>query len=280
MNFAEALATLRHEGPARAAESALLGQWLLAGADLDHDGGDATAAPGAAGDAVVLTRGRASGVLHRVPWARDAKRIAVLVDGRTLSLERGDVSVETHASLGGEARDTVIFKDAPAPSGFGVDTDELLLRGALTRIALIAGALDRVYEITVRYAAERSQFGRPIGSFQAVQAHLVTVAQQAALAGVAAAATAQRPGGFEIAAGKLLANRAALVAGRAAHQVLGARGTTREHALGRLTLRLWAWRSEYGDEHRWSTRLGAAMARAGADSMYPAITGGSAILEV
>ena len=150
----------------------------------------------------------------------------------------------------------------------------------LTRIALMAGALDRVYEITVRHASDRRQFGRPIGSFQAVQQHLVTIAQQAALAGVAADATARRPGGFEIAAGKLLANRAALTAGRAAHQVLGARGTTREHPLGQLTRRLWAWRSEYGDEHHWSTRLGAAAARAGADSLYPAITGGSTVVSV
>ena len=116
---------------------------------------------------------------------------------------------------------------------------------------------------------DRRQFGRPIGSFQAVQQHLVTIAQQTALAGVAADATARRPHGFEIAAGKLLANRAALTAGRAAHQVLGARGTTREHPLGALTCRLWAWRSEYGDEHHWSTRLGAAVARAGADEPLP-----------
>ena len=150
----------------------------------------------------------------------------------------------------------------------------------MTRIALMAGALDRVYEITVRYASERHQFGRPIGSFQAVQRHLVTIAQQAALAGVAADARARRPGGFEIAAGKLLANRAALSAGRAAHQVLGARGTTREHPLGALTCRLWAWRSEYGNEHRWSTRLGAAAVRAGADRLYPAITGGSTVMSV
>ena len=161
-----------------------------------------------------------------------------------------------------------------------MDRDELFMRGALTRIALMAGALDRVYEIAVRYAADRRQFGRPIGSFQAVQQHLVTIAQQAALAGVAADATARRPHGFEIAAGKLLANRAALIAGRAAHQVLGARGTTREHPLGQLTCRLWAWRSEYGDEHHWSTRLGAAVADAGADGLYPAITGGSTILSV
>jgi hypothetical protein len=96
----------------------------------------------------------------------------------------------------------------------------------------------------------------------------------------AADATARRAGGFEIAAGKLLANRAALTAGRAAHQVLGALGTTREHPLGALTCRLWAWRSEYGDEHRWSTRLGAAAVRAGADGLYPAITGGSTVMSV
>ena len=174
----------------------------------------------------------------------------------------------------------MLFDGAPARSGPGVDAEALFMRGALTRIALMAGALDRVYEIAVRHAGERRQFGRPIGSFQAVQQHLVTIAQQAALAGVAADATARRPGGFEIAAGKLLANRAALSAGRAAHQVLGARGTTREHPLGQLTRRLWAWRSEYGDEHHWSTRLGAGVARAGADSVYPAITGGSTVVSV
>jgi acyl-CoA dehydrogenase len=97
---------------------------------------------------------------------------------------------------------------------------------------------------------------------------------------VAAEATVRCAGGFEIAAGKLLANRAALSAGRSAHQVLGARGTTREHPLGQLTCRLWAWRSEYGDEHHWSTRLGMSVARAGADSVYPAITGGSGVVSV
>jgi acyl-CoA dehydrogenase len=183
-------------------------------------------------------------------------------------------------NLAGDPRDTVVLDGVLARSGPGVDREELLLRGALTRIALMAGALDRVYEIAVRHASERRQFGRPIASFQAVQQHLVNIAQQVALAGVAAEATARRAGGFEIAAGKLLANRAALSAGRSAHQVLGARGTTREHPLGQLTCRLWAWRSEYGDEHRWSTRLGAAVARAGADSVYPAITGGSTVVSV
>jgi acyl-CoA dehydrogenase len=132
----------------------------------------------------------------------------------------------------------------------------------------------------VQHARDRVQFGRPIGRFQAVQAHLVTIAQQAALAGVAVDAAIEREGAFEIAAAKLLASRAALTAGRAAHQVLGARGVTLEHPLSLETRRLWSWRSECGDERYWSERLGSAAGLGGADRLYPAITAGSAELEV
>ena len=69
-------------------------------------------------------------------------------------------------------------------------------------------------------------------------------------------------------------------AGRAAHQVLGARGVTLEHPLSLETRRLWSWRSEYGDERYWAERLGTAALHAGADHLYPAITAGSAELEV
>ncbi len=280
MTVAQAMAVLRERGPDRDAEIALLGGWLLERAGLGTEAAQVTVVPGGARDSLVLADGHLSGTAHRVPWARDAAAVALLLDGRVLVVDCAAVAIHPHANLAGDARDAVVFERAPARSGRGVDAEELFMRGALTRIALMAGALDRVYEIAVRHAGDRRQFGRPIGSFQAVQQHLVTIAQQAALLTIAADAAARRPGGFEIAAGKLLANRAALSAGRAAHQVLGARGTTREHPLGQLTCRLWAWRSEYGDEHRWSTRLGAAVARAGADSVYPAITGGSTVVSV
>jgi acyl-CoA dehydrogenase len=294
MTDGEDLAALREHGPDRAVESRLLGEWLLARAGVSGEPGEVTVAragasgepgevtvaPGSGRDSLVLRGDEVSGTAHRVPWAREAKWIAVLLDGRALVVDRAAVTVQPRVNLAGDARDTVMFDGATARSGPGVDAGELFMRGALTRIALMAGALDRVYEIAVRYAGERRQFGRPIGSFQAVQQHLVTIAQQAALVGIAADATARRPGGFEIAAGKLLANRAALSAGRAAHQVLGARGVTLEHPLGRHTRHLWAWRSEYGDEHHWSTLLGGALAQAGADSLYPAITGGSTAVSV
>ena len=41
-----------------------------------------------------------------------------------------------------------------------------------------------------------------------------------------------------------------------AHQVHGAIGVTREHDLHRYTLRLVAWRSEFGAASWWSRRLG------------------------
>ena len=144
---------------------------------------------------------------------------------------------------------------------------------------LMSGALERMSELTLEYTAERRQFGRPVGRFQAVQQYLVSGAQDAALVGMAgrvAAREAERgPARFEIAAAKLLAGRAAQSATRAAHQAHGAMGMTREYPLHHLSRRLWAWRSEYGDERFWSERLGREIAAAGADALYPTIAGGS-----
>lgn len=212
---------------------------------------------------------------RRVPWARDAERVAVPGVG---SFARADVDIQPGENLAGEPRDRVSFDPARAEP-LDADAAALFLRAALVRVVLMAGALDIIRDMTIAYAGEREQFGRPIARFQAVQQHLVTVAQHAALVGVAAEAAARSREAFEVAAAKLLANRAAVAATRAAHQVHGARGTTREYPLHEQTRRLWAWRSEQGDDRYWATRLGAAAARAGADDLYPAITGGSAVLE-
>lgn len=261
---------LRQDGPSAEVESELLGAWLLARAGIDPRGDLVTVAPGS---------GAVGGTWTRVPWARRADRIALMRSGHLCLVSREEVEVKEGTNLAGEERDTVVMDRAPAGVAVGGDHDALLLRGALVRAALMAGALERISAMAISYSGERVQFGRPIASFQAVQAHLVTIAQQAALVAVATDAATKRERGFEIATAKLLANRAAVIAGRAAHQVLGARGTTLEHPLSRETRRLWAWRSEYGAERFWGTRLGAAAVKAGADRLYPAITAGSGELE-
>jgi len=49
------------------------------------------------------------------------------------------------------------------------DADDLLDRAATAMSAEMLGAADRVLEMTVAYAKDRVQFGRPIGGFQAVK---------------------------------------------------------------------------------------------------------------
>jgi len=130
--------------------------------------------------------------------------------------------------------------------------------------------------MTVRYAQDRVQFGRPIGKFQAVQQNLAVMAGQAAAAAAAAdlAADAFANGMalLPIAAGKARAGEAAGIAAAIAHQVHGAIGFTFEHDLHFYTRRLWSWRDEFGHETAWNRAIGHHMAQAGADALWPTIT--------
>jgi acyl-CoA dehydrogenase len=72
----------------------------------------------------------------------------------------------------------------------------------------------------------------------------------------------------------VLADDAARIATRAAHQAHGAMGMTQEYALHHATRRLWSWCHEYGDGRYWSDRLGNLIVRHGADELYPLVAGG------
>ncbi|MFD7668579.1 acyl-CoA dehydrogenase family protein [Streptomyces sp. NPDC059788] len=54
--------------------------------------------------------------------------------------------------------------------------DALERRGAAATCAEMVGGAQRVLDLTLAYATERRQFGRPIGSFQAVQHHCADMA--------------------------------------------------------------------------------------------------------
>jgi acyl-CoA dehydrogenase len=259
-----------HAAPVPLAEAALAG-WLV-DAPLS---GPVSVAP--AGD-LRLEDDRVSGTATRVPWGHAVDRMVALIEGQAVLVAVASATrIERHVNLAGEPRDTLFF-DRAEPEDTRPARCDLRERGALTRAALMAGALTAMARLTVSYAGERRQFGRPIAAFQAVQQHLVGIAQEASLVQAAVDGAARAPGPFEVAAAKALASRAAQAATRAAHQVHGAMGMTQEYRLHHLSRRLWAWRNEYGDERHWAARLGRAAATAGADSLYPAITGGSEAL--
>jgi acyl-CoA dehydrogenase len=279
--------------PLPLAETGVLGGWRLAGAGLTVPDGPITVVPGTRRDDVALRDGTLTGSAHRVPWARAVDQVVVLTHSPKTTpviavVDRADVAIESAVNLAGEPRDSVTFDAvaprALAPAAPGVDAGALQLRGALSRVALMAGALERLSELTVEYTDGRRQFGKAVGSFQAVQAHLVHGAQDMVLVTVALAAAARATehgsARFEITAAKVLADQAASTATRHAHQAHGAMGMTREYPLHHLTRRLWSWRSEFGDERRGSRALGDVVVAAGADQLYPLITGGASALDV
>ena len=219
-----------------------------------------------------------SGTARRVPWARHAAHIAVIcsgAEGATLALvetARGQIS--EGQNLAAEPRDDVCFDGAAAmQSAGGVSPALLHEQAALLRAAQIAGALEKILSMTVQYAGERRQFGRPIAKFQAVQHHLAVLAGHTAAACAALEAAVAAPGFLGVAAAKACASEAAGEAAAIAHQVHGAIGFTVEHALHRHTKALWAWREEYGNETYWNRRLGAEMAALGGAGLWPEIVG-------
>jgi acyl-CoA dehydrogenase len=267
----------RHAAPVPLAETMMAG-WLLAGAGIAVPDGPLTILT----ERLSLTRdGRLTGTARRVPWGRHAVAAAALVeteDGLMAALvPAAGWSVTPGANLALEPRDDLTLDTAvsAAPAAPGIDHAALRRLGAAMRCLAIAGALETVLAMTVKYAEERVQFGRPIGKFQAIQHNLAILAGQAVAAGaaadIAAAAVACVLAIAPIAAAKARAGEAASIAAGIAHQTHGAIGFTQEHALHFFTKRLWSWRDEFGNEAEWSVALGRLAASVGADRLWPEI---------
>ena len=283
----DALEVLRlagyHGAPLPIAETGLLGGWLLTQGGFELPAGIVTVAPGSPHDTLTIAPdGTVSGSAHMVPWGRVAERLAVVVGGRIASIPLDQALVTPYPSLAGEPRDTLTFNavkadvaDAPA----GVDATALRFRGALSRVALMAGAMEKMSQLTVSYTRERRQFGKPVAQFQAVQQHLVWASQDAALTRMAAESAGRQAdrgdARFEIASAKLVANQAATRATKACHQAHGAMGMTQEYPLHHYSRRLWTWRTEYGGVREWSRWVGERAIAQGADGLYPLISGGT-----
>ena len=282
--FAVLRAAGRFAAPVPLAETLMAG-WLLARAGISAPSGALTIAPVHADGRITLgSDGRLAGRARRVPFARNAVHLAVLVhrgDGEpaVALVAAAGLPISHDQSLAGEPRDTVSFDGAIPETVKPTDIDQDMLQrlGAAVRAQQMAGALEKILEQSVQYALDRSQFGRPIAKFQAVQHNLATLAGEVAAAGAAADLAAEAcagpdPGMAEIAIAKVRAGEAAGNGAAIAHQVHGAMGFTYEHTLHHATRRLWSWREEFGNEAVWARHLGRMVAERGADQLWPFIT--------
>ncbi|KZX55047.1 acyl-CoA dehydrogenase [Halioglobus sp. HI00S01] len=128
-----------------------------------------------------------------------------------------------------------------------------LNRGALGAAAQALGLAQRMIDISVQYTSERQQFGKAIGTFQAVKHHMANVAVRLeyAKAPVHRAAYSIAHGeavaAHAVSQAKLVACEAANLAAKNCIQVHGAMGYTWEVDLHIFMKKAWAMANTWGD---------------------------------
>jgi alkylation response protein AidB-like acyl-CoA dehydrogenase len=261
----------------------LLAGWLLSRAGLKAPQGAMSVAPVRPGDRITLNAdGTLSGQARGVPFAKDARHLAVLAGGMVALVETKACRLGDGASLASEPQNAVTFEHVKPLAVGKADLDQtaLMLMGCTVRSVETAGALEAILDMTVRYANERVAFERPIAKFQAVQHNLARLAGEVSAAMTAAYSAADaiaRGGAFddtvflETTAAKIRSAEAAQEGAAIAHQVHGAIGFTSEHILHRYTLRMLAWRDDFGNESYWAAALGNKIAARGADEFWPLV---------
>jgi alkylation response protein AidB-like acyl-CoA dehydrogenase len=125
-------------------------------------------------------------------------------------------------------------------------------RGALACAAQALGACDRMIALSVAYTSERRQFGRPIGSFQAVKHMLANVkvkleyARPVVMRAAYSVAHGSPRRSVHVSMAKLAATEAAKLAARVALQCHGAIGYTWEQDLHLWMRRAWSLDQAWG----------------------------------
>lgn len=252
----------RHAADIPVAESTTAA-WALAEAGLPSESSTSLSIP-VGPSPLTIRDGVVSGTLADVPWGGSVDLVVAIVDGTTIAVRTADAAVRPGVDLAGQPRDTLVLDQVtPAGMAAGASADQLRRRAVALRIALTAGALQAVAELTRRYVAERVQFGKPIGAFQAVQAHVVQLEQMSVMTTALAERLALEPElhEFDVMSAQLVSAENALVAARATHQAHGAIGMTREYRLQGYTRRLHTWSGDFGEPLDLSARLGAVASR-------------------
>jgi len=235
-------------------EAVLVVEAVTRAAGVVSIGASALVAPGVAG---ALLPGPVALALQ---GCREPVRFAP--QARTLLLDAGDEARLIPLVPGASARAIRSnfmlplgrFESLPEGESLGPGSGERLRR--FWRLALAAecvGAMRAALDETVAFVKRRRQFGRAIGSFQAVQHRLAEcavliegsrwLALEAAAHGAQAEAVALAAAHAGSAANRVFAET---------HQLSGAMGFTREHDLHVWTMRLQVLRRELGGttEHR------------------------------
>ncbi|HWA66292.1 MAG TPA: acyl-CoA dehydrogenase [Mycobacteriales bacterium] len=226
----------------------------------------------AAGDTFVVT-----GCKPLVLAAGDASHLVVTAqahDGLAVFLvdpHAAGVTIEPYITIDGRGAGRVRLRDVVLPA------ESLLLRDAATRIDQVVadatvylaaesvGAMEALFRMTASYATTRTQFGKPIASFQTVAHRLADMKialtkAHASLLYVTALCEAGLASASDISVLKAQTGRLGRALAEAAVQTHGGVGMTDELAVGHLLKRLLANDALFGDAELHLRRLGLSTA--------------------
>jgi alkylation response protein AidB-like acyl-CoA dehydrogenase len=197
-----------------------------------------------------------------VPFGMLADLVLGNLDGDTVLLD-GARARRAASGVHGSLCGTLTWARDAVPSPLDHRGEDVLTFSAAIHAAALAGAMDRVFAMTLQYCNERSQFGKSIGKFQAVQHQLSVMAQHVAATGMAAelafASIDRVPQRLPTAIAKARASMAVTLVASTAHALHGAIGVTEEYDLQLYTRRMHEWRMADGSEIWWNRVVGQAL---------------------
>lgn len=182
------------------------------------------------------------------PRALDADIAGLVLIADDIGVREAQAGAQ-HESIDATRR---VFDVQPKEAGISLDTSRAIDFGVLAISAQLIGAGQALLDRAVAYAKQRSQFGRPIGSYQAVKHKLADVHIALELArplvyGAALSLADQSPtAARDASAAKVAAAKAAYLAARSALQTHGAIGFTAEYDLSLWILKVRALTSAWG----------------------------------
>jgi alkylation response protein AidB-like acyl-CoA dehydrogenase len=206
----------------------------------------------ASGDAIVAVEGPADGY---AAWADEADLAIVMRDGALHALPRESYRVRALTSVD-PARPIGAIEADVGSHTLVVDYDDVTTppgtRAALGVASMLNGLAMHLLDMTVDYVKDREQFGRPVGSFQAIKHKLASMhvaiasARPAAWYAASAIANGESDAFTASSVAKIAASSTEELCNREALQCHGGIGFTWEHDLHLWLKRGMALRSAFG----------------------------------
>ncbi len=259
------------------------GEALYAVAYLEADGDPAGPSPTttASADGADFTL---SGNKCFVPNAHVAERVFCVARTRPgnsatrglslFALPPDDPSIHTRqmTTIPGDKQFEITYAETPVSAdaligrlhGAGLPLQRALLRATALKCAEMVGGAQAALDLTVDYAKQRVQFGRPIGAFQAVQHHCSDMYRDLEMGRLLAynagwLLSQGQPAEAAVASAKLKLSRVYPAITRLAHQITGGVGYYTEYPLELYTRRALAAASAYGGADYQAARLGQTL---------------------